>query len=208
MRRGVCAVLVVAAAGAWGATTLARNTVYRDELTFWSDVAGKSPRNVRARVGLAAALNAAELYEEAAEQAMIAAKANPNHAMAHNHLGFALAKLGRTDLALAAYREAIRLDPNVADVHLNLGNVLRFSDPQAAVAEYRLAIALRAHFVERTPTWRTSYRKRRRPRRRNTIARRSISTRPTPRRTITSPACCCGKGVWPKRWNTTAPRCV
>ncbi len=148
LRRGVCVGLAIVGVCAWGATTAARNTVYGDELTFWSDVAAKSPRNVRARIGVAAALNAAGRYEEAAEQALVAVKLNSSHAMAHNHLGFALAKLGRIDLALAAYREANRLDPEVADIHLNLGNALRFSDPQAAIAEYRKAIALRPHFVE------------------------------------------------------------
>ncbi|MDP2788159.1 MAG: hypothetical protein Q8O79_08810 [Pseudomonadota bacterium] len=70
---GVASVLVLGLA----LTTLARNTVYRDEITFWTDITAKNPGNSRA----------------------------------YNNLGYALARSDRPAAAVAAYNQAIRLDP-------------------------------------------------------------------------------------------------
>jgi protein O-GlcNAc transferase len=44
------------------------------------------------------------------------------------NLGTVLAKLGRTDEALARYNEALRADPNNPDAHFNLGVTLAGRD--------------------------------------------------------------------------------
>lgn len=54
-----------------------------------------------------------------------AAARNPAAAMAHNHLGAALAKIpGRMSDAIAEFETALRLNPNAAEVHENLGTAL------------------------------------------------------------------------------------
>jgi len=47
LRREVCVGLVAMAAAGLGVTTFARNTVYRDEVAFWSDVASLLARQRR-----------------------------------------------------------------------------------------------------------------------------------------------------------------
>jgi Flp pilus assembly protein TadD len=147
LRRSVGIGLVVPVVIALGAMTFVRNEVYRDEVVFWEDVVRKSPRNVRGRVALASALILAHRPADAAKQAYLAVQLAPGNAKAHNDLGLALGKLGQTDRALAAYREAIRLDPKIPEPYGNLGNALRKSDPEAAIVNYRKALALQPHDV-------------------------------------------------------------
>ena len=64
--------------------------------------------------------------------------------MAHNNLGFALDASGDRPGAVAEYREAIRLKPDLPKAHANLGFALEASgDRPGAIAEYREAIRLK-----------------------------------------------------------------
>jgi hypothetical protein len=61
----------------------------------------------------------------------------------HSNLGNALRKKGDLPGAIAAHREAVRLDPNLAGAHFNLGNALKDNnDIEQAIAEYREALRL------------------------------------------------------------------
>jgi tetratricopeptide (TPR) repeat protein len=72
------------------------------------------------------------------------ARVNPYAFIAHQARGGLLARQGRLNEAIAAYRRAVYLRPTNAEARAQLGNVLaregRFA---AAVAQYRKAIALR-----------------------------------------------------------------
>jgi serine/threonine-protein kinase len=58
--------------------------------------------------------------------------------MAHYTLGISLYRQGKRDEAAAAYREAIRLKPDHAEAHCNLGQLLlQRGQPREALAEYR-----------------------------------------------------------------------
>ena len=71
------------------------------------------------------------------------AAAKPTDALPHFELGFAYSglksSLKENPEAIAEYRRAISLDPNLAPAHLNLGIALLDSDPAAAVASFRRA---------------------------------------------------------------------
>src|SRR6478672_7259163 len=59
----------------------------------------------------------------------------------HNHC--------KLDEAVAAYRQAIRIKPDYAEVHLNLGNALKERGSlDDAVAAYRQAIAIKPNYAE------------------------------------------------------------
>ncbi len=47
-----------------------------------------------------------------------------NNYIAHNNLGNALLKKGQIDEAISQYQEAIRMKPNYAEAHYNLGGAL------------------------------------------------------------------------------------
>src|SRR5262249_37408816 len=82
--------------------------------------------------------------EEAVRFAEAAVAIRPQSPGAHNNLGYALEKgSGRLDEAIAEYREAIRLNPNFAEAHINLGRALRYKGLlDEAIAEYREAIQI------------------------------------------------------------------
>lgn len=64
------------------------------------------------------------LFREAVLEQDRALAIQPDHAMAHLMRGRALARLGRTEEALAALRQAVLCRPEFADTHLYLGEAL------------------------------------------------------------------------------------
>ncbi len=70
------------------------------------------------------------------------AAAKPTEALPHFELGFAYSGLKKNPEAIAEYRRAISLDPNLAPAHLNLGLALLDSDAAAAAASFRRAAEL------------------------------------------------------------------
>jgi tetratricopeptide (TPR) repeat protein/tRNA A-37 threonylcarbamoyl transferase component Bud32 len=70
-------------------------------------------------------------------------------AMFHDSRGAVLAKKGKLDEAIKAYREAIRLQKDNAEAHNNLGSALRDKGRlDEAIPEYREAIRLRKDYAE------------------------------------------------------------
>jgi tetratricopeptide (TPR) repeat protein len=68
--------------------------------------------------------------------------AKPADALPHFELGFAYSGLKKNPEAIAEYRQAISLDPNLAPAHLNLGLVLLDSDATAAATSFQRATEL------------------------------------------------------------------
>jgi predicted O-linked N-acetylglucosamine transferase (SPINDLY family) len=65
------------------------------------------------------------------------------------NLGNAYKAMGQIDSAIAAYLEAVRLDPGFQAAHNNLGNMyLEQGNLAAAVSSYRQALALQPDFAE------------------------------------------------------------
>ena len=69
---------------------------------------------------------------------------NPDDALAHVNLGSALLEIpGRMPDAIAEYQSAVRIYPNYAEAHNNLGAILLQSGRTTeAVAEYQAAVRL------------------------------------------------------------------
>ena len=67
----------------------------------------------------------------------------PDSHIAHDNLGNVHLREGRIDLAMAEYREALRLRPDYAEARCNIGMALELSGkPADALAEYRAALRL------------------------------------------------------------------
>jgi spermidine synthase len=64
--------------------------------------------------------------------------------VASNNRGYAQARAGQWQEALASFKEALRLDPDNADAHANLGNVfLMQGQIKEAIAQYEEALRIR-----------------------------------------------------------------
>ncbi len=67
-----------------------------------------------------------------------------NNQLAHNQLGLALSRQGRTDEAIGHFLEALRITPQYVNAHINLGNAFKDQGKLSmAVSEYQKAL----HFV-------------------------------------------------------------
>jgi len=53
------------------------------------------------------------------------------NARTHYYIGKAFHEKGDIDAAITEYNEALRLDPNLADAHVDLGNALRSKQQSA-----------------------------------------------------------------------------
>jgi tetratricopeptide (TPR) repeat protein len=89
------------------------------------------PNHLEARINLGRLLHIAGNLEGAEQVYRAAAEAEPLLAF---NLGVLLDDLGREPDAIVAYREALALDPELADAHFNLARLYeRARDPQASL---------------------------------------------------------------------------
>jgi len=129
-----------------------RNRVWKDEITLWRDVAGKSPFKARTHINLAFVSYNQGLTEEAVKEYRTALRLKPGIASVHNNLALVYYNQGRIDEAIEEYKVAIRLKPEIALAHLNLG--LAYSNKgyaDEAIEEFTTALSLNprltaAHF--------------------------------------------------------------
>ena len=121
--------------------TASRNQVWRDEITLWSDVVSKSPRDARASSTLGAALTELGRNEEALVPLETAIELDPGYAKAHITLAAALMALGRLDTAEAELRRALEIVPTDVKALSNLGQLLQQrGELEAALGHLRAAV--------------------------------------------------------------------
>jgi len=131
-----------------GAATYARNSVFRDKITFWSDVVSKNPHSHRAHLNLGVALKKQRQLKEAVEHFHAALRIKPDYDMAHNNLGNALKRQGKLKEAIPHYLEAIRIKPKYAKAHYNLGTVYAQSGKlEKAVKHFLKAVRIKPNYV-------------------------------------------------------------
>ncbi|MFC1580363.1 tetratricopeptide repeat protein [Thermodesulfobacteriota bacterium] len=104
--------------------TYARNSVWRDNVTLWTDCVIKSPGKPRAHLNLGRALAGQGKYKSAVIQFTEALGIKPDYAKAHNNLGAALASQKKYDQAIVHYTRALQIKPGYAKAHNNLGAAL------------------------------------------------------------------------------------
>jgi tetratricopeptide (TPR) repeat protein len=72
----------------------------------------------------------------------------PYSADAHNNLGVALEAKGQVNLAIAEFKEAVRLDRNYARAHFNLGSALaKVGQLDASLDELQRALNLKSDYT-------------------------------------------------------------
>ena len=88
-------------------------------------------------------------FNEAIKLALLLTKKFPNHSFAWKALALSYEKTGKITKSLAANQKAKEINPQDADVHNNLGNVLKKLEKfDEAKDSYRQAILLRQNFSE------------------------------------------------------------
>ena len=88
-------------------------------------------------------------YKEAAERLARAGELGLREARLYNVLGISYAHSGSVAKAVAAYKQALAIDPELADAHLNLGYVYgQMGKPTDSKAEYEAACRLDSKFCK------------------------------------------------------------
>ncbi len=181
-------VALLVTAGPLGVATYARNFVWKDDLTLWSDVVAKSPGNVRARHNLGFAYEVKGQLDDAIRQYQEGIRLTPEAADAHYTLGNAYRATGRLGDAAREFREAIRLDPRHTDAHNNLGGVAqvqgRFDE---AIHEYLEATRLDPSMAEAHYNLASIFWKQGRPAAAAEEYRRAFELKPVPEKSPTQP---------------------
>lgn len=155
----MAAALFLVAVSLYMAGTLARNRIWRDDFTFWSDVVKKSPEGAVPHYNLGTVLAAQGRLDEAIAQYSIAIGLKPA-AVAYKSLGAAYASKGLREKAVEAYLSALNLEPDDISTHKELGGV--YGDTGAldkAIGEFEAALRLQQALpmFDTTlprPTWR------------------------------------------------------
>jgi len=121
--------------------TAARNRVWADEASLWTDVTHKSPDKARGFNNLAMTLEARGQMSEAEAAYRRAVTLDRTYLYARVNLGRFYGMQGRFPQALAVLREAEIIAPNQEGVLNNLGTVWwGMGDTTRAVAAYRRAL--------------------------------------------------------------------
>jgi tetratricopeptide (TPR) repeat protein len=151
MRRGTLAALAagVFLAGLYSAGTIARNRIWKDNLSLWSDAVRKSPDSDIPYNNLGRAYFNWGDFDKAIEQYRMSLDLNPRHVEAHNNLGAALASKGLLTEAEGHFLTALQLRPIYSDAHNNLG-ILHGSrgDLNRAVFHFQNALRSRPDFAD------------------------------------------------------------
>lgn len=94
-------------------------------------------------------------YQDAEQALLQATTVKPNDAVAQNHLGIALREQGKFDKAGQAYQQALQIDPNYANAHLNIAVLydIYLSDLPNALQHYEKYQALTDNKDELVPKW-------------------------------------------------------
>jgi len=131
--------------------TFDRNQVWKDELSFWSDVVKKSTNKARPYNNLGRAYLTKKSFLQAIPYLKEALRLNPYFSYAHYNLGISYQGIGLYDEALNEYKKALYGTPKpyFADVHNNMG-VCYFEKgwTDLAIKEFKQALNINPDFSD------------------------------------------------------------
>jgi len=127
--------LVPALCVLYGVQTICRNFDWKDELTFWTDTAAKSPAEPLPRYNLGAALESEGRLDEAMEQYQTAIALQPA-SIAHKALGRLHYLKGQKNETVREYARALELDPADSELHNEIGIVLMETGSHGRAVEH------------------------------------------------------------------------
>lgn len=109
----------------YGALTISRQGVWKDELVFWRDAAFKAPLKRRPWYNYGIRVKEKGDVRAAFRAWKLAVKAEPDDSDVHNNLGAIYYEMGDIDSAIFEFEEALRFNPNHQRARLNLEKLIR-----------------------------------------------------------------------------------
>ncbi len=143
-RCGVTIVLITVPALCFAGLTYARNRVWHDELSLWSDVVQKSPHKARGHGNLGIAYQAIGRNDLALQEFAAAYDEAPDELDNALNLATLYMSVGQYGSALGVLKHAAQVAPDNAAVHHLLGGLyLRFGAPASGEQEFARAVQLK-----------------------------------------------------------------
>ena len=134
---------VVLLIGLYSMGTIDRNTVWKDNATFYRDTITKSPTASLIRNNYGNILLRKGHVDEAIEQFRAALAVAPDFAKAHSNLAVAYFKRGFTEKALQEFQRVVKLQPANAEAHMNLGVAYKaLGSLDNAIEQLQIAVRL------------------------------------------------------------------
>jgi len=118
-----------------------------DALAAFETAARLAPLSGRAQINMGAIYNRQGDYRKAAQVIRKGLSREKNSSQGYYNLAIAQKGLNQLSMAVSAYKEALRLEPETAEAHLNLGNVyLEMGNNSEALRCFNRALAIRPDF--------------------------------------------------------------
>jgi Flp pilus assembly protein TadD len=141
-------ILSLAVAVVYSVGTMSRNTVWKDDLTLFTDTVRKSPDSALAHDNLGSAYLNQHRLDEAINEFTVALNLKPDLAEAHYNLGTVYARQNHLNEAVHEFVTAVTLKPDLAEAHYNLGTVfLKQNRLTEAVHEFITELKLKPDFA-------------------------------------------------------------
>ncbi len=136
-------------AGLYGAGTVLRNPVWKDNNSFFADALQKSGSSQFRMIAVVDSIHNADKslergqIDEAIETYRYALTLRPDDPDTYYKLGIAFGRKGMTEKAIEQYQNALRLKPDHLDARINLGNSF-FAEGRIdmAIGEYESALKI------------------------------------------------------------------
>jgi tetratricopeptide (TPR) repeat protein len=129
--------------------TIERNTIFKDDLTLWSDAVKKSPNKIRPKINLIASYHRYGLYHQAIATSLELLKREPHNYEIYTKLGVSYMFLGEYEKAIENLRRSIEIKKDDPKAFNNLGVVYsEKKDFDQAIAEFKQAISLQPNYAE------------------------------------------------------------
>lgn len=140
--------LILTPAVLYSLSSIKRNEIWRDQLTFWSKTIEASPDSSRARNNLGMIYLQEDKTDSAIRefQTAIAIESDPEY---HHNLGMAYQKKGRGEEALEEYHHVLAVNPNSAITHNNMGNIfIDKGNLDEGISKFKEAIQLKPNYYD------------------------------------------------------------
>lgn len=139
--------VLITAALLLATATYARNSIWENEISLWTDIAQKAPYKSRAQINLGIILSKEGRMDEAMVYLKRAVELEPDYDISHYSLGNALMKQKKYIQAGESYTRALQIEPNNPLSRFNLGKALAAAGKhQNALYHYQL-VADRDQFI-------------------------------------------------------------
>jgi tetratricopeptide (TPR) repeat protein len=147
--RAAAVVLVLAMAGALGATTYVRNIDYQSPLALWRTTAAHCPDSFRAQLNLGAALSDTGDYAGAMQAHNNALRLQPHSEKAYYNRGMTYRLTGQLKESIDDFTRAVRLRIDYPQAWFNRGNDFRdLGRYEEAVRDYSMAIGFDPSYAD------------------------------------------------------------